>query len=210
MHPAFCEGLEFAGPRASRAAGYWQLDWTNEISALDLRSGAYRETLPPRAPLHLVLNGEPEEIFVESVFTPESRVALRVGGDRPELLAYSHDMTFAWVGESRDTLVVDCATGRPVVYPAHADAIECDDAEAPEDCGGNALGFGEGHFWFLWYGRWLANHLADSPVRLPWTSRASAFDREARRLALVVGDEILVVDREGFTVRARFPLPARS
>jgi hypothetical protein len=213
-HPSFAEDIAFVGERASRdESGFLRLDWEREVSVLDCAAHRYLDVLPAAAPSYLVTHGEPEELFLQPVHEPVGEPPdagmkrLRIGNDRPEVLAYTNDLRFAWVGEAEDTVVIQCDNGRTAIFPAGRRAFgEVDDDES-ECLGAFAAAFADGKWWFVWNGRWLTNHLADEPVRLPATGRACAFDDVGEQLAIVTAKEIVVLERKTLRVRARLALP---
>ncbi len=181
-----------------------------EISVLDVETGHFLERAPDSVPRTFFENDEPEDLHLGERRLP-------IGGDRPGALAYTHDLRFAWVGESSCSEIVDRTTGFPVAIPADVYGNEVPDAldlatgetiaqeyEGAYD-GGFALAFADGRWLTLDSDGNLSDQLGTSPIALVPAPTAAAFDPAAARLALLVESEVVILDRVARTIVARFP-----
>jgi hypothetical protein len=202
-------------PYLSDAEGLWpegmsedgtMLRIVGELSVLDVESGAFLATLPDGVPSTFAENGEPEELFLGGR-------AIRVGGDRPRALAYTHDLRFLWVGDEMSE-ILERATGLPIVLPAYPDEVGqaldletgeiVDDFEETSDGFGAAIAFLDGRWYCVWSHGVLADHLGTAPLALTPTPIGAAFDPSGTRLALLTESEVVILDHRARTVIARF------
>ncbi|MFN0246851.1 MAG: hypothetical protein ACKV2T_08070 [Kofleriaceae bacterium] len=181
------------------------------LSVLDVHVGAYLERAPTNMPRTFVENGEPEELFLGG------RSLEELGGDRPVASAYTNDLRFAEVsGDS--TQIISLATGLTFVRPAttYPDEIEKSldlttgevvEHEWDDQGGGgaSAVAFVDGR-WFTFdhYGV-LCDHIGNEAIVIVPMASAAAFDPAGTRLALVVGDELVIIDRVARAIVSRFP-----
>jgi hypothetical protein len=195
-----------------------------EISALDCETGEFLTDVPAGLPRGAVQNDQPEDLFFVDPVTGRS-TRLHVGGDRPEALAYTRDMQLCWIGEDTDTQVIELSRGIPHVVPAAAagveETLELDNGDNHEDGDdedyddykegyGCAVTFREGKFHFLWQHGIVADHRGDNAFQIDPEPLAGAFDPSGRRLAVVIGAEIVLIDVDKRAVIRRFPLPSRD
>jgi hypothetical protein len=219
------------GPEHERAAaeriGHWA-----EVSVVDTVAGRYLEAAVAGLPRALIGNDEPEDLFVHDL-GGERRIPLRVGGDRPTLLAYTQDLRFAWIAGEVEQ-VVEVETAIPQCSPPggarleqaldlrkgtlkrlrprpdrEADANDDDEADDGEEPLALAVAFADQHWHFL-IGNRLRNETTLGVTRLSPRPAAAAFSASGERLALVVGREIVVVARRSLEVLGRLPLPAQK
>lgn len=177
-----------------------------ELSVLDVDSGVFLASLPDGVPSTFAENGEPEELFLGGR-------EIRVGGDRPSALAYTHDLRFLWVGDEASQ-ILERATGVPIVIPAHPGEVPqaldletgeiVDDYEEVSDGYGAAISFRDGHWYCVWSHGVLSDHLGNAPLAFTPAPKAAAFDPSGTRLALLTESEIVILDPRARTVVARF------
>jgi hypothetical protein len=199
------------------------------MSALDCETGEFLVDVPPGVPRGVVVKDQPEDLFFTDPATGRT-FRLHVGGDRPNVLAFTRDLELAWIGEDKDTQVIEMARGISHVVPAHPgeapvtldlDAGDGDlDAGADEDEDeyenedgegyGCAITFRGGRFFFLWEHGVVADHRGEDAFQILPEPRAGAFDPSGDRLAVVVGSEIVLIDIDRRAVIRRFPLPVRN
>jgi len=182
-----------------------------EISVLDIHTGVYLERIPPNVPRTFVENGEPEELG------SGGRSLDEVGGDRPQASAYTNDLRFALVsGDSSQ--IISLADGLTHVRPATTypdeitESLDLTTGEVLEhewdDQGGggaSAIAFTDGR-WFTFdhYGV-LGDHIGNEAIVIVPMASAAAFDPSGARLALVAGDELVIVERATRVIVTRFP-----
>lgn len=197
--------------------GYWPPDIYRRmarvigpISVLDVHTGAFLDRAPPDMPRTFVENDEPEDLLIGGRSLDE------VGGDRPVASAYTNDLRFAEIsGDSRQ--IISLATGRTVVRPADtypdqiAESLDLatgtiveHDWDDQGGGGGSAIAFSDGK-WFTFdhYGV-LCDHVGNEAIVVVPMATAAAFDPAGRRLALVVGHELVIVDRVTRAITSRF------
>lgn len=163
-----------------------------EISVLDVHTGQYLERMPPNVPRVFVENDQPEDLLLGN------RKLDEVGGDRPSVAAYTHDLRFALIsGDSSQ--IISLANGLTHVRPAtmYPDEIkesldlrtgaivehEWWDEGGGGDC---AIAFADGR-WFTFdnYGV-LFDHIGNDAIVIVPRASAAAFDPAGRHLAIVI------------------------
>lgn len=219
-HPYFmeapCFGRDFA---AVDDDGILQVRPHVEMSAIDFRQGRYLVDPPRELPRNLIVNDQPEDIFLEHDDGHAQKLV--VGGDRPECFAYTRDLRFGWAGEiGASAAVFELATGIPHAMPIEPNDAEKvldlasgvlrdpEEADEPEETGGAAVAFAGGEWRFVWGTGLYSDHRARRVVRFHPNPRAAAFDASGARLALVTDDDIAIVDVAEMRVLSRFALPA--
>ncbi len=181
------------------------------ISVLDVDTGTYLERAPATMPRTFVENDEPEDLLLGGRRLDE------VGGDRPVASAYTNDLRFAQIsGES--TQIIALATGLTVVRPATTYPDEITESldlttgaivehEWDDQGGGgaSAIAFADGR-WFTFdhYGV-LCDHIGNEAIVIVPMATAAAFDPAGARLALVVDNELVIIDRATRAILSRFP-----
>ncbi len=202
---------------------YWELkSGRSSVAVLDVDRGEYLTAYPADWPLRLVESDQPEDLVVhdETADPAPAQIALlRWGGDRPSIFASTRDARFAWVGEASDTAVLDLDTGipqlDPVLTPEYNDGdqvvrLDDDEYEIDDGCedGAVALAITPQNHLRLLHG---AGAVSDGTRVLFWIPAeigAAAFNPAANRLAVSVGEEILVISVTSRPkVVARFPSP---
>lgn len=239
-HPSLAQDDPGFGPDIvadDGEGGRWIARLFGEVSVIDCETGTYLERPPSGASWRLVTNDQPEDLFLASEDgTPQRR--LRVGGDRPGVVAYVAGMEMAWVGEEGDsTEVVELERGIPHALPCEPD----DDEDTPRwdvlsgksgsagtEAGGEvdgeeeeqegdeeedepsatAVAYRDGAWHLLWSNGILCDHRARNAVRLRPRAEAAAFDPTGRTLALLVRGSVVLLDVVRRKVIRRFALPA--
>lgn len=183
------------------------------VSIIDVDAGAYLARAPANLPAAFIENDQPEELFLGG------RDLREVGGDRPAVAAYTHDLRFATISGDA-TQIISLATGLTLVRPAttYPDQIEQSldlttgevvehDWDDQGGGGASAVAFSDGA-WFTFdhYGV-LCDHLGNEAIVIVPMASAAAFDPAGKRLALVVDDELVIVDRVTRAIVSRFPVP---
>jgi hypothetical protein len=207
VHPMMTEQIELWP--ATYAQDGWVATTVGELSVLDVETGRFLEVVPDAIPRDFVFNDQPEELFLGAR-------NLRVGGDRPSALAYTHDLRFAWVGEDQSTEIIELATGLPMVYPAMVEEVtttlslvDGTIGEREDDDGGHdaasAIAFAHGRWLLLWNNGIVTDHLGADPIALVPPPIAAAFDPSGTRLAVISDDEVVILDPRARMVVARFP-----
>lgn len=182
------------------------------ISVLDVDTGAYLERAPANVPHTFIENDQPEELLLAGRSLDE------VGGDRPAASAYTHDLRFAEIsGDS--TQIISLADGLTLVRPAevHPDAVteslelatgDIVEHEWDDQGGGgaSAIAFANGRWYTLDHYGVLADHLGNEAIVIVPRADAAAFDPAGSKLALVVENELVILDRATRAIDARFPV----
>lgn len=180
-----------------------------EISVLDVDAGEFLERAPAGVPRTFVENDQPEDLNLG-----ERR--LDVGGDRPVAAAYTNDLRFACISGS-STEIISLANGLTFARPATtypdeiAISLDLTTGEVVEhewdDQGGggaSAIAFADGRWFTLDNYGVLCDHLGNEAIVIVPMAKAAAFDPSGGRLALVVDDQVVIVDRVTRAIVARF------
>ena len=226
LHPAFADDSGFPESFVRRSAGgFINVRPHVEMSAIDGFDGRYLIEPPKGLPRAFIGNDQPEDLFYEPTDGGPPR-KIRAGGDRPSALAYTNDLRFGWAGEvgsGTGTVVIEQSTGIPQAIPIEPDEgdpfetfafVPRDDTkkdeeeeEYEEDYGGSAVAFCEGEWRFVWSTGFFADHRAKRIVRFRPAPRAAAFAPDGNRLAVIVGEEVVLLALPDLKITNRFPLP---